>query len=86
MIQAFAIPLGCALAALWAPPASAESGLRLFTADTRPPGAGEHARLAPDTAFLIQQRETFCHPLLLVRSGFIESGRDPSSAARWPSS
>ena len=26
--------MGCALAALWAPPASAESGLKLFTADT----------------------------------------------------
>src|SRR5689334_5312440 len=29
-----AIPLGCALAALWASPATAESGLKLFTADT----------------------------------------------------
>src|SRR5437868_5709816 len=29
-----AIPLGCALAALWAAPASAESDLKLFTADT----------------------------------------------------
>jgi hypothetical protein len=29
-----AIPLGCALAALWAQPASAESDLKIFTADT----------------------------------------------------
>ena len=29
-----AIPLGCALAALWAAPANAESDLKLFTADT----------------------------------------------------
>src|SRR6476620_1409959 len=29
-----AIPLGCALAALWASPAAAESDLKLFTADT----------------------------------------------------
>lgn len=29
-----AIPLGCALAALWATPANAESGFRLFTPDT----------------------------------------------------
>ena len=28
-----AIPLGCALAALWAAPATAESGTHLFTAD-----------------------------------------------------